>query len=278
MIIFGSSVVAYLSDQVIVQLFGDGLRRVQTSGNLHRPLVQVLPVVVRGAERAASHGAEDGENTTHHRWATSHFHLRGKSARWGKKRYAIYIFKYVHDISRSGANQREIRCNDWKQDVPPLVPLFFLVIQLRCGRKERARNWWTRNVMLFRALLLSALRRGGRGYPRQITAALTSSWRPPFWYDVSSSTRGGAGGGWWGAWSREIQLKIPHCWSAEEGEAERGDGRTSRSRPQVVSITTSVSILATRRASTTARRRWGRINEGTSPFVRATRAESEEEM
>lgn len=45
-VVVGSSVAAYLSDQVVVQLFGDGLRRGQTAGDLHRPLVQVLPVVV----------------------------------------------------------------------------------------------------------------------------------------------------------------------------------------------------------------------------------------
>lgn len=42
-------------------------------------------------------------------------------------------------------------------------------------------------------------RERGRLYPRQITAALTSVCRPPFWYDVSSSPRGegeGVGGGW----------------------------------------------------------------------------------
>lgn len=37
---------------------------------------------------------------------------------------------------------------------------------------------------------------GGRGHPRQITAALTSACPPPFCYDVSSSPRAeGEGGG-----------------------------------------------------------------------------------
>lgn len=134
---------------MVVQLFGDGLRRGQTSGDLHRPLVQVLPVVVRGAQRAASHGTEDGKNTTHHRWATSHFHLRGNSARCEKISIYLYIylFIYVHDKTRCGAIQREIRqrCKDLRRDLPPLVPLLFLMIQLSCGRSERARNWSARD-------------------------------------------------------------------------------------------------------------------------------------
>lgn len=103
---FVSSVAAYLSDQVVVQLFGDGLRRGQTSGDLHRPLVQVLPVVVRGAQRAASHGAEDGKNTTHHRWATSHFHLRGNSARCEKISIYISIYLYMYTIKHVAARSR----------------------------------------------------------------------------------------------------------------------------------------------------------------------------
>lgn len=167
---FGSSVAAYLSDQVVVQLFGDGLRRGQTSGDLHRPLVQVLPVVVRGAQRAASHGAEDGKNTTHHRWATSHFHLRGNSARCGKKKKSIYLYMYtIKKKTRCGAIQREIRprCEDLRGDLPPPVPLLFLMIQLSCGRRERARNWSARDeeeiMMLLRALRSACLRAGVGG-------------------------------------------------------------------------------------------------------------------
>lgn len=133
---------------MVVQLFGDGLRRGQTSGDLHRPLVQVLPVVVRGAQRAASHGAENGKNTTHHRWATSHFHLRGNSARCEKISVYISIYLYMYTIKRRcGATQREIRprCKDLRRDLPPLVPLLFLMIQLSCGRRERARNWSARD-------------------------------------------------------------------------------------------------------------------------------------
>lgn len=77
--------------------------------------------------------------------------------------------------------------------------------------------------MLLRALRSACLRAGvgGRVHPRQIIA-LTSACRPPFWYDVSSSPRGGegtVGGGWW----MEIQLKIPRCLSPEEAAAQGGE-------------------------------------------------------
>lgn len=59
----------------------------------------------------------------------------------------IYLFIYVHDKTRCGAIQREIRprCKDLRRDLPPLVPLLFLMIQLSCGRRERARNWSARD-------------------------------------------------------------------------------------------------------------------------------------
>lgn len=75
----------YLLDQFVLQLFGHRLGGRQSSRYLHRPLVQVLPVPVGGPQRAGEHGAEDGEDTTHHRRATSHFHLRDNSARRGRR-------------------------------------------------------------------------------------------------------------------------------------------------------------------------------------------------
>lgn len=70
----------YLLDQLVLQLFGHRLGGRQSSRYLHRPLVQVLPVPVGGPQRAGEDGAEDGEDTAHHRRATSHFHLRDNSA------------------------------------------------------------------------------------------------------------------------------------------------------------------------------------------------------
>lgn len=76
----------YLLDQFVLQLFGHRLGGRQSSRYLHRPLVQVLPVPVGGPLRAGEDGAEEGEDTTHHRRATSHFHLRDNSARRGGER------------------------------------------------------------------------------------------------------------------------------------------------------------------------------------------------